>query len=276
MRLATLAVEGGTVAAVIGDGLATPIEGYQDVGSLLAGGEQAWPSAAAAARETGRPFELGDLRLPVPHPSAVFCIGLNYREHILEMGRELPEHPTIFEKLARTLVGPSDDVVLPAASNQVDYEGELVVVIGRGGRDIPPDRASDHIAGYMLMNDVSMRDWQYRTLQWFAGKNFERSTPVGPWLVTKDDVDLGRAELAVAVNGERRQQARLSELLFDPAALVCDISRFTTLAPGDLIATGTPGGVGHTMAPPVYLAEGDVVEITVEGVGTLLNRFVSP
>ncbi len=275
MRLATFAVDGGTVAAVIGDGIAMPIDGYEDVGSLLAGGDGAWASAGAAARELGRPFELGDLRTPVPNPSAVFCVGLNYRAHILEMGRELPEHPTLFGKLARSLAGPFDDVVLPAVSTEVDYEGELVVVIGRGGRDISPDRAHDHIAGYTLMNDVSMRDWQYRTLQWFAGKNFEGSTPVGPWLVTPDEVDLARAEIAVAVNGELRQQARLSELLFDPAALVCDISRFTTLAPGDLIATGTPGGVGHTMQPPVYLAEGDVVEVTVDGVGTLRNRFVS-
>jgi acylpyruvate hydrolase len=275
MRLATVAVDGGTVAAVIGDGIAMPIDGYEDVGSLLAGGDGAWASAGAAARELGRPFELGELRQPVPDPSVVFCVGLNYRAHILEMGRELPEHPTLFGKLARSLAGPFDDVVLPAVSTEVDYEGELVVVIGRGGRDISPDRAHDHIAGYTLMNDVSMRDWQYRTLQWFAGKNFEGSTPVGPWLVTPDEVDLARAEIAVAVNGELRQQARLSELLFDPAALVCDISRFTTLAPGDLIATGTPGGVGHTMQPPVYLAEGDVVEVTVDGVGTLRNRFVS-
>jgi acylpyruvate hydrolase len=148
-------------------------------------------------------------------------------------------------------------------------------VIGRGGRNIPEERAEEHIAGYTLMNDVSMRDWQNRTLQWFAGKNFERSTPVGPYFLTSEAFDLLSAEIVVAVNGEVRQQAALSDLVFGPARLVADISRMTTLQPGDLIATGTPGGVGHAMKPPRYLRDGDLVEVSVEEIGTLSNRFVA-
>ncbi len=276
MRLATIAVGDSTVAAVVDGAGAFPVDGYPDVGSLLADGEEGLTQARAVAC-TGSHVSLDPARLraPIPNPGAVFCVGLNYRGHILEMGRELPEHPTLFAKLPRALSGPTDEIVLPRASSQVDYEGELVVVIGRGGRDISPDRAHEHIAGYTLMNDVSMRDWQYRTLQWFAGKNFERSTPVGPWIVTPDELELEEAELTVTVNGEVRQQARLSDLVFAPAALICDISRITTLEPGDLIATGTPGGVGYAMEPKRFLTDGDLVQVRVDGIGTLSNRIVA-
>jgi acylpyruvate hydrolase len=191
------------------------------------------------------------------------------------MGRDLPPHPTLFAKISRALTDPDALIRLPAASNDVDYEGELVVVVGEGGRAIPQERALEHILGYTLMNDVSMRDWQYRTGEWFAGKNFESSTPVGPWVVTRDEVDLASAELSVWVNGELRQHALLSDLVFDPAALVADISRFVALKPGDLIATGTPGGVGYAANPPRFLTDGDLVEISVAGIGLLSNRFVA-
>jgi acylpyruvate hydrolase len=274
MKLATIAYNGTTNAVVMRDEGAIPVSDYPDVGALLAAGERGL-TAAAEAERCGEPQPLADRRLcgPVLHPGAVFCVGLNYRSHILEMGRELPSSPTLFGKLERSLTDPETDIQLPDASEKVDYEGELVVVIGRAGRDIARDQAAEHIAGYTLMNDVSMRDWQNRTIQWFAGKNFARSTPIGPWLVTADELDLDR-KLTTSVNGAVRQQAPLSDLVFDPASLVADISRMTTLEPGDLIATGTPGGVGHAIKPPVYLRHGDVVEVAVPGIGTLRNRFV--
>jgi acylpyruvate hydrolase len=274
MKLATLALAGSAGAVVVRDDHAVPVEGYADVGALLAAGEAGIAAAAAAVDADGwRPFTREDLRLPVGDPSAVFCVGLNYRAHIQEMGRELPEHPTLFAKLARTLTDPFAAVQLPRASSKVDYEGELVIVIGRAGRDIRPEDAELHIGGYCLMNDVSMRDWQTRSIQWFAGKNFERSTPVGPFVVTADEFSVAEETIELTVNGEVRQRAPLSDLVFDARALVADISRMTTLQPGDLIATGTPGGVGHAAKPATYLDDGDVVEVRVGGIGAISNRF---
>ena len=167
-------------------------------------------------------------------------------------------------------------MVIPAASSQVDYEGELVAVIGTGGRDIPAEDALDHVAGVTLMNDVTMRDFQYRSLQWFAGKSWRASTPVGPAVVTLDELpNLGELELTTTVNGEVRQRGTIGDLIFGIPALVADISRIVELQPGDLIATGTPGGVGHAMDPPSYLRPGDVVEVAVEGVGALATTFVA-
>jgi acylpyruvate hydrolase len=275
MRLATIASGASTAAAVLADNSAIPIADYADVGALLRDGD-AGLEAARAAERAGEPvsIEPHDLRMPVLAPGAVICVGLNYRAHILEMGRELPDHPTLFAKLTRSLTDPYADIRLPPISTQVDYEGELVIVIGRAARDVPDSRAHEHIAGFMLMNDVSMRDFQYRTLQWFAGKNFERSTPVGPWITTADGLpELGTLELRTLVNGDVRQQASLGDLVFSPAQLVADASSIMTLEPGDLIATGTPGGVGHGMTPKGYMADGDEVEVQVVGLGSLRNRF---
>jgi len=223
------------------------------------------------------PFtDVGSTRFmrPVLEPGAVVCVGLNYRTHILEMGRDLPAHPTYFSKLARALTDPDREIELPDASDRVDYEGELVAVIGTGGRNIPLSEAWDAVAGLTLMNDVSMRDFQSRTLQWFAGKSWQAATPVGPVVVTLDELEpLGQRELTVRVNGELRQQSTIDDLLFDVPALVADLSRIIELRPGDLIASGTPGGVGDAMDPKRYLADGDVVEVTLREIGTLRNTF---
>ena len=276
ITLGTLRLTGGTSCAVINGGSAAVIPGYDDVRALLAAGDEGLRLARAAATNgTWIQLDPDAVLVPVVAPGAVFCVGMNYRAHIREMGRELPEHPTLFAKFTRSLAPPFAPVKLPVASDAVDYEGELVVVVGRGGRDIPTEQAHQHIGGYTLMNDVSMRDWQYRSIEWTAGKNFESSTPVGPYVVTPDAVDLERSEIVVTVNGEVRQRAPLADLVFDPATLIADISRFTALEPGDLIATGTPGGVGHAMDPPSYLRDGDVVEVTVDGIGTLSTRFVA-
>ncbi len=277
MRLVALDREDGkTAAAVLADRAAAIISGgsYPDVGALLADGERGMERAREAL--SSGPFEGyedAELLRPVLSPGATVCVGLNYKTHILEMGRELPSSPTYFAKLPRALTDPFAEIPLPAASNRVDYEGELAIVIGRGGRDISEDKAWGTVAGFTVLNDVSMRDYQYRTLQWFAGKNWEASTPVGPAVVTPDEFDYPWGlELIVKVNGEERQRAQVSDLVFDVPALVEDLSKIMTLRPGDIIATGTPGGVGEAMKPKRYLTSGDVVEVTVTSVGSIRNR----
>ena len=207
-------------------------------------------------------------------PAATVCVGANYVAHIVEMGRERPTAPTLFSKLPGSLTDPEATIAACDRSAALDYEGELVVVIGREARDVAVEDALDHVAGYTLMNDTSARDLQNRSAQWFAGKNLERATPVGPWLATADEVgDLGARTIETRVNGEVRQRSSVTDLCFDVPFLVADISRLFTLRPGDLIATGTPGGVGHARTPKAYLVPGDVVEVEVDGIGVLRSRF---
>jgi acylpyruvate hydrolase len=209
-------------------------------------------------------------------PRKIFCLGLNYRAHILEMGHDSPDHPTVFAKFPISLVGARDDVWLPRESDAVDWEAELGVVIGRTVRRASGDDARDAIAGYTVVNDVSMRDWQYRTQQWLQGKTWERSTPVGPWLVTPDEVDYAaNLRVTCAIDGEVVQDGQTSDLLFDPVETVQYLSTLCTLEPGDLISTGTPAGVGHGRKPPVYLRPGQVMRTAIEGLGELVNRCVA-
>lgn len=273
MRLATIRTEDGPRAVVMRDDRALRVDGYEDVGELLRAGAEGLRAAQQAERVgTGEPVAAEALLRPVLAPGAVVCVGLNYRTHILEMGRELPTDPTLFTKLPRALTDPYADIVLPAASRQVDYEAELAVVIGTGGRDVARDHAWSHVAGLTLLNDVTARDFQRRTLQWFAGKTFQASTPVGPYLVTPDELgDLAAKEIVLAVNGEERQRAPLGDLVFDVPALVADLSRIVELEPGDIIATGSPGGVGEPSGR--FLADGDVVEVSIDGIGALRNTF---
>lgn len=276
MKVCTVHEGGDTVAAVersgalfvLADESGAP---YRDVREFLQRSTD-WDGTASRASRRLSP-ELA-LSRPVVSPGAVVCVGLNYRNHILEMKRELPTVPTLFSKLPRALTDPDARIPLPAASPAVDYEGELVIVIGKGGRNIPKERAWEAVFGLTLMNDVSMRDWQRRSLQWFAGKSWQSSTPVGPVVVTPDELpDLGERELVTKVNGEVRQRAALNDLVFDVPTLVADLSVIAHLEPGDLIATGTPGGVGDAMKPPAYLAAGDLVEVSVDGIGTLRCTF---
>jgi acylpyruvate hydrolase len=273
-RLVTLALADGSTVAARRHGeqyhafrdLAG--ERYRDVGELLRGGLD------SAAVESGTVE--GRLVRPVLEPGAVACVGINYGAHIAEMGRETPTSPTFFLKLARALTDPDEPVVLPPESPLVDYEGEVAAVIGRGGRRIPREEALDHVAGLTLVNDVSMRDYQNRSLQWFAGKSWQACTPVGPEVVTLDEVgDTAGLELTTTVNGEVRQRAVVGDLIFDIPALVADLSNIVELEPGDLIVTGTPGGVGHAMEPPRYLAPGDVVEVSVDRIGILRTVFTA-
>jgi len=270
MRFATIRTGQGTTAARLDGDVLTPLEA-SDVGAMLAAGGAARERDGAAAV----PAAHADFAPVVTRPGKIICVGLNYRSHILETGRELPEYPTLFAKFAETLMGPRDDLVIPSVSERVDWEVELGVVIGRPVYRATPEEASAAIAGYTVINDVSMRDWQRRTLQWLAGKMFQHSTPAGPYLVTPDEVgDAADLEVRCEVDGAVMQQSRTSDLLFSPAQIVSYASQAITLRPGDLIATGTCGGVGDARKPPVYLQPGNVLRTWIEGLGECLNQCV--
>ena len=273
MRFATIRAGGGTTAARLEGDALVPLAA-SDVGELLARGNP----AAAAERPGAGPVPASEASFApvVTRPSKVLCVGLNYRAHILETGRELPEYPTLFAKFADTLLGAHDDLVLPAVSERVDWEVELGVVIGRPIHRASRDEAAAAIAGYTVTNDVSMRDWQRRTLQWLQGKAFERTTPAGPYLVTGDEVgDAADLEIRCEVGGAVMQQSRTSDLLFGPADIAAYASQIITLQPGDLLLTGTPGGVGDARTPPVYLQPGQTLRSVVEGVGECVNQCVA-
>jgi len=225
-------------------------------------------------------YEPGNCTLlaPVPDPRKIVCVGLNYRDHARETGAEPPAEPILFSKYATTLIGDGAAIVLPAESTQVDYEAELVVVIGRGGRRIPRERALDHVGGYAVGHDVSARDWQLHKpgRQWMAGKTFDTFAPVGPAVVSPDEVpDPHALGIRLRLNGRTLQDSSTGELIFRVDELIAYLSRIFTLEPGDLIFTGTPPGVGMARTPPVWLRPGDVVEVEVDGLGTLRNPVVA-
>ena len=273
MRLATVRTEGETRAARQDGDEFVLLEDFADVGELLA--REDWLRLAAAGGGDRVAFSDADLAPVVPRPPKIVCLGMNYRSHIEEMGREAPSHPTLFGKYSRSLIGARDDIELPPDSEQVDWEVELAFVIGRTVRRATGAQARDAIAGFTVLNDVSMRDWQFRTMQFLQGKTWDRSTPVGPVLVTPDELPGGTAPdlaLRCEVDGEVMQEGRTSDLLFGPEELVAYISTIVTLDPTDLIATGTPSGVGFGRSPQVFLKPGHVVRTTIEHIGELVNR----
>jgi 2-keto-4-pentenoate hydratase/2-oxohepta-3-ene-1,7-dioic acid hydratase in catechol pathway len=239
--------------------------------ALEAGAEQ----IAQAAQAVGMPYRtLAGLRLlpPVPAPRKILCVGLNYGRHVAEAGRELPAHPSMFARFADSFVGHEAPVWKPRLSDKFDYEGELAVVIGRAGRHIAARDALSHVAGYTCMAENSVRDFQKHNAQVTPGKNFERSGAIGPWLVTADEVgDPARLQVITRLNGTVMQQGDVSDLIFPIPELIAYISAFTPLSPGDVIATGTPEGVGASRKPPRFLAVGDTLEVEIPGIGTLVN-----
>ena len=278
MRVATVVHSAGTTSAVLvdGDWYALP---YPDLSLALR--DRDWADVAAAvireAAGDGAPLADATPTLLLPSPGKIICAGLNYADHILEMGRELPAYPTLFAKFADTLTGPVDDIVVLEEGALVDWEAELAVVIGSELSRGTAEQAAAAIAGYTVANDISVRDWQNRTVEFLQGKAFDRTTPVGPLLVTPDEVDpKAGLNIGCSVNGEVMQAGNTSSLVFDSAALVAYISRFATLRPGDIILTGTPGGVGAGRSPQVYLRDGDVLTTTIEGIGTLENTYRHP
>jgi acylpyruvate hydrolase len=273
MRFATIRTAAGTAAARLDGDTLIPLDAA-DVGELLAAGDPA--AAAATAGAAPVPVAGADFAQLVISPSKIICVGLNYRTHIQETGRELPQYPTLFAKFAETLMGPNDDLAIPAVSEKVDWEAELGVLIGQPVYRAGTAEAAAAIAGYTATNDVSMRDFQRRTLQWLAGKMFARTTPVGPYLVTPDEVDdAADLEIGCSVDGETKQLARTSDLLFRPADIVAYVSQAIPLRPGDLLLTGTTGGVGDARKPPEYLKPGQVVRTWIENVGELVNHTVA-
>jgi len=274
MKLATIRTATGTRAVRIDEDTAVDL-GADDLVTFLR--RPGWQQAAAAVDGERHGVDELDYAPVVVAPEKVVCVGLNYRSHILEMGHELPAHPTLFAKFREALIGAHDDIVLPPDSDSVDWEAELTLVIGTRVRRATRDQAASAIAGFTVANDVSMRDWQYRSIEFLQGKTWEHATPVGPWLVTPDELGGTAPDLAIGcdVDGVTRQASRTSELVFSAADLVAYASQFVTLEPGDLLLTGTPGGVGHGMHPPTYLHPGEVLRTTIQGIGELRNRCVA-
>ncbi|MEO6123816.1 MAG: fumarylacetoacetate hydrolase family protein [Ilumatobacteraceae bacterium] len=269
MRLVTVRYKGATRAGRVEDDRVILLP-FVDVNELLV-----QPEWMAAAASTGDSIELveSDLAPVTPRPPKIICLGLNYMRHIREMGREPPDFPTIFAKYTSALIGPRDPIQMPSVSENLDWEVELGVVIGSPARNVTVDSALDHVAGYTVVNDITARDWQRRTSQFLQGKTFEATTPVGPCLVTPDELPLGAKGLAVRceVDGVVMQDDTTDELIFDVATSIAYLSQIFTLQPGDLIATGTPDGVGAGRTPPAWLRRGQTVRTVVEGVGELLN-----
>ncbi|HEY4600110.1 MAG TPA: fumarylacetoacetate hydrolase family protein [Cerasibacillus sp.] len=248
---------------------------------FLEGGKKSFEYGEEAiqfAIQTGDPlliFDRNDVRLeaPIQRPQKMICVGQNYREHILEMGRELPEYPVLFAKFPNAIIGPEDNIPFHPISEQLDYEAEFAFVIGKRAKNVSEEDALDYVAGYTIGNDVTYRDIQRRTLQWLQGKSVDGSAPLGPWLVTSDEIaDPSGLDISLSVNGELRQKSNTENLVFTIPKLVAFISKLMTLEPGDIIMTGTPAGVGFAMEPQGFLKDGDVVRIEIENIGVLENK----
>jgi 2-keto-4-pentenoate hydratase/2-oxohepta-3-ene-1,7-dioic acid hydratase in catechol pathway len=285
MRLATIQTPNGAHAALQkGSGFidlnTTDPTLPTSVRALLEGGPALLLAAARVAEHPRAvSYAGGETRLlpPVPDPQKIICVGLNYRDHAAETGAPIPREPVLFSKYATALVGHGDSIVLPAVSKEVDYEAELVLVVGKKGRHLREENALEHLAGYTIGHDVSARDWQLKKdgKQWLAGKTFDTFAPTGPVLVTRDEVhDPCALGIRLRLNGKTMQDSNTRQMIFTPAAVLAYVSQVVTLQPGDLIFTGTPPGVGVARKPPVYLKGGDVVEVEIEGLGVLRNPVV--
>ncbi|HMO68278.1 MAG TPA: fumarylacetoacetate hydrolase family protein [Novosphingobium sp.] len=236
--------------------------------------KEALAAGRLSALEPSGTLPLGSVTLlpPIPDPGKIFCVGLNYADHVAEMGREQKGYPAIFTRWADTLVAHGKPLMVPRESPCLDYEGELAVIIGKPGRRIARDRAMDHVAGFCVFNDASVRDWQRHNIQFTPGKNFPGTGGFGPAIVTPDEAgELAAQRVQTRVNGQLLQDQPVSDMIFDVPAIIAYLSSFTQLSPGDVIATGTPGGVGDKRKPPLYLQDGDRVEVSIGTIGTLAN-----
>jgi 2-keto-4-pentenoate hydratase/2-oxohepta-3-ene-1,7-dioic acid hydratase in catechol pathway len=232
--------------------------------------------AAGAKAENKRALTTLKLMAPIPKPRKLLCVGLNYRDHAAETGATIPDVPTIFNKFATAIIGPGADIVLPKVSKSPDYEAEFAFVIGRGGRHIAKEDWQDHVWGYTIINDVSARDYQRATTQWLMGKTFDTFAPMGPWVVTADEIaDPHNVNIQLEINGEVLQNSNTRELIFKIPELIAFLSSVFTLEPGDIVSTGTPAGVGVARTPQRFLKPGEEVVITVEGIGELRNPVVA-
>ncbi|MDQ5848526.1 MAG: fumarylacetoacetate hydrolase family protein [Pseudomonadota bacterium] len=246
---------------------------YPDLKALIAG--NGFADAAKHLSEAPDYKESDVVWLPViPNPDKIVCVGLNYQDHVVETGRDNTENPALFLRVAESQVGHRQPILRPRESKNLDFEAEIAVIIGKGGRRISQEEAWNHIFGYSCYNDGSVRDWQRHTIQWTAGKNFARTGGFGPWLVTNDDIPPGtKMTLSCRLNGERMQHATTEQMIFKIPRIIEYVSAFTSLLPGDVIVTGTPGGVGARRTPPVWMKPGDTVEIEIDKVGVLVNTI---
>jgi acylpyruvate hydrolase len=254
---------------------ATGQAAYASLAGLLAAGPTGFEAVRNVAERPGVEVAEPDFGPAVPEPGRILCLGVNYSEHAIEGGRSVPTWPEAFVRGVGSVIGPYADLVKPALTSRFDYEGELGVVIGAGGRYIRAADAMAAVAGFVVLNDATAREWQRAATQWTAGKNFEGSMPIGPELVTPDELDISDVALTTTLNGQVMQSAKTSQMIVDIPSAIEFFSSFTRLRPGDVIATGTPGGVGFARKPPVWLRPDDVIEVTVEGVGTIRNRVVA-
>jgi 2-keto-4-pentenoate hydratase/2-oxohepta-3-ene-1,7-dioic acid hydratase in catechol pathway len=279
MRFSSVEISGRATYGLHDDaGLHEPGENflreYPDLKSVLQAGAL---EQLAAAAEAGTVHAVEDLVYlpPIPNPAKILAVGINYQAHMLEMGREIPEYPWVFVRFPDSLVGHEQEMVRPSASQKYDFEGEFAVIIGRQARRVPAAQAFDFVAGYTCLNDGSIRDFQRHGSQFTPGKNFPSSGACGPWFVSTDEIpDPAVLNLQTRLNGEVMQQAEVSDLRFDVAHLIEYCSTFTQLDPGDVITTGTPGGVGAARKPPLWLKPGDTIEVEIDGIGVLRNRIV--
>jgi 2-keto-4-pentenoate hydratase/2-oxohepta-3-ene-1,7-dioic acid hydratase in catechol pathway len=272
MRLATIEIEGLAQWGVVEGNAIALIDRWPTLQKVIEAGKL----KEAASSASGVRVAIDEVRwLPViPEPTKIICVGLNYEKHRRETGRGVMSNPTLFTRFADSQTGHLREIVLPPESDQLDFEGELAVVIGTGGRRIPEERALDHVAGYACYNDGSIRDWQAHTIQFTPGKNWPETGSFGPWLVTPDEIGpLGPQRIQTRLNGTVMQDATLSEMIFSVPRLIAYISTFTVLSPGDVIVSGTPGGVGAKRDPQVFMKEGDRVEVEIDGVGLLVNNI---
>jgi 2-keto-4-pentenoate hydratase/2-oxohepta-3-ene-1,7-dioic acid hydratase in catechol pathway len=282
MKLVTFVQSGSTrIGALVGDRVVDFSQADaslpKDMLSFLAGGKTTLAAAQKAIAEaTGIPLSSVKLLAPIPRPGKIICIGLNYSDHAAETGQAIPKFPVVFSKYANTVIATGENIVLPRVSEQVDYEAELGFVIGKTARYISAANALDYVAGYLPVNDVSARDYQNRTSQWTIGKTFDTFAPMGPALVTSDEIpNPNNLKISLTINDETLQNSNTDKLIFNIQQLVESLSEVMTLEPGDVVSTGTPPGVGMARNPKRFMKPGDVVNITIEGLGTLSNPVVA-
>lgn len=284
MKLATLLTDRGPRAVGVAldgqyvDLCAVDVKLPSTLKEILAAPEGLAAAAhALAAGMTKGPFVTGKLLAPITEPGKVICIGLNYRDHAIETNSPIPTEPVCFSKFSQTVIGPEEPVILPKVAHEVDYEAELVVIIGKKGKNIPKEKAFTYVAGYTVGNDISARDWQKGRPggQWLLGKTPDTFAPTGPHLVTADEIDPHNTRVSLRLNGETVQNSTTKELIFGIDEVIAHLSQLITLQPGDLIFTGTPPGVGAARKPPLWLKAGDRMEVDIEGVGVLVNPVVA-
>jgi 2-keto-4-pentenoate hydratase/2-oxohepta-3-ene-1,7-dioic acid hydratase in catechol pathway len=282
MKLLTFTLDGRTrTGALAGEAHVVDLPAADpaipaDMLALLAGGDAVLDRARAAIKEAAAriPLAAVTIEAPVPRPGKALAIGLNYRDHAAESGQQIPERPVVFCKVTTCITGPGKPIHRPRVSGALDWEGELVFVIGRRARHVAAKDALKYVAGYTIGNDVSVRDWQFHAPTWTMGKGFDTHGPIGPWLVTGDEVDAGNLGIRTYVNGELKQSSNTSQLIFGVPALIEYLSTAFTLEPGDIVFTGTPAGVGVSRKPPEFMKAGDVVRVEIDGLGTLENPVI--